>query len=398
MDIQFPGDFIWGCSTAAAQIETASDHNWKGLQSRDGHIFDRTTDHEKRRDQDIEYIARFGQVYRCSVDWARLQPAPFALFDEKVVAEYRSFFQQLNFMGIKVMLVLHHFSHPRWFEEAGAWLYEENINSYMDYVRQCTENFTEYISYWNTFNEPNVYAMNAYLLGNFPPKKKNRFTAANRVLNNMEIAHKVAYHFIKEKDNSDQVGISVNTAWMQGKNLPGIVLAFLSSYWFHHPGKDFFEVADFIGISYYAYVPFKPFPITEIDNPGKLEKLKIPHDRMWGYRPEGLGRAIRSFYKRYKKPVIITENGICTEDPEKRILAIRDYLRIIHQEIRNNIPVKGYFHWSAWDNFEWNLGPTYRFGLVHVDFDTMERSSTDAATYFSAIVKNNGFNEKLKED
>ena len=85
MRLQFPNDFFWGTSTAAAQIETASDHSFKGLRSKDGHIFDRTADHELRRDEDVEHIARFGTVYRCSVDWARLQTEPFGAFHQPLL-------------------------------------------------------------------------------------------------------------------------------------------------------------------------------------------------------------------------------------------------------------------------------------------------------------------------
>ena len=92
MTLTFPDDFAWGTATSAAQIESASDHNFRGLRARDGRIFERTTDHERRREADAVDIARFGTVYRCSVDWARLQTRAFAAFDKGVVAEYRAFF------------------------------------------------------------------------------------------------------------------------------------------------------------------------------------------------------------------------------------------------------------------------------------------------------------------
>src|SRR5690349_9708024 len=92
MYLSFPDGFLWGSATASAQVETASDHNWRGLRSQDGHVFERTTDHEKRREEDAGYISRFGSIYRCSVDWARLQSGPFEKFDPDVVAEYTSFF------------------------------------------------------------------------------------------------------------------------------------------------------------------------------------------------------------------------------------------------------------------------------------------------------------------
>ncbi|HNG91040.1 MAG TPA: family 1 glycosylhydrolase, partial [Saprospiraceae bacterium] len=125
--LAFPSHFFWGTSTAAAQVETATDHPWRGLLALDGYRFERTTDHERRRAEDAEYIARLGSVYRCGVDWCRLQPAPLAPFQAAVVAEYRTFFDLLRARGVSLMFVLHHFAHPNWFEEKGGWTQAANI-------------------------------------------------------------------------------------------------------------------------------------------------------------------------------------------------------------------------------------------------------------------------------
>lgn len=386
MLIQFPESFFWGSSTSVHQIETASDHSWLGFEAKDGSIFDRTIDHELRRAEDLEYICRFGKVYRCGVDWARLQIGPFYVFDQEVVKEYQQFFTQLRDRGMTVMLVLHHFANPIWFEERGGWLDENNISAFADYVQQCVLHFGKYVSYWNTFNEPNAYAAAAYLLGRFPPHKKS-LGKANRVLNFMGQAHQIGYDMIKDQHPFDQVGISFNTAWFQGVHPLGKVPAFLADHWFHRKASRYFTSVDFWGLSYYAYIPFNPKPITEIDNPGKLKKLGIPHDKMWGYKPAGLGQMLRRFYKWYKKPLIVIENGICTDDSKVRIQSIKDYLQMIDQVMAEGIPVKGYIHWSTFDNFEWNLGLSYRFGLVAVDPITKERSMTPAGEFYEEVTQ-----------
>lgn len=89
----------------------------------------------------------------------------------------------------------------------------------------------------------------------------------------------------------------------------------------------------------------------------------------------------------YKKPVIITENGICTNDDRKRVEAIRDYLKIVHELIQDGIDIRGYFYWSTWDNFEWALGPTYRFGLYGCDLETKERIKRHSAVVYSNITR-----------
>jgi beta-glucosidase len=388
MRLTFPKDFFWGTSTAAAQIETASNHNWKGLKSKDGHIFDRTIDHEKRRDEDAHHISRFGNVYRCGVDWARLQTEPYGKFDHTVVEEYQAFFKRLHEKDMSIMFVLHHFTNPLWFENKGGWLYEENVGYFSDFVKKCINNFGRYVSMWNTFNEPNVYAYNGYFNGNFPPHKKSYFKA-NEVLHNMGIAHKAAYTMLKVYDKSKPIGISLNTAFMEAKNIFGIPAAAFSDWWFIRRAASHFEMSDFWGLSYYANILFDPFPISEVHSPGKLEKLGIPHDKMWAYKPDGLMYILRYFHKKYGKKIIITENGICTNDSQKRIEAIKDYLQVIHNAIREGIYVQGYIHWSTFDNFEWDLGPTYPFGLMKIDPVTKDRIDTEAACFYEKVTKEN---------
>jgi len=389
MTLTFPDHFFWGTSTAAAQIETASEHNWKGLKAKDGYTFQRTTDHEKRRDEDLENIVQFGSVYRCGVDWARLQTAPFADFEPEVVEEYQVFFEQLNARGVRIMFVLHHFTNPLWFEKNGTWLKESNIAAFVDYAQQCIRHFGPYVFNWNTFNEPNVYAANGFFFGQFPPHKKSYFKA-NRVLKHLGMAHDIVYELIKTTYPNHPVGISLNTAYFKALHPLGKIPAWFSDWWFLKKAARPFQRLDYWGLSYYAYIPFTPMMVTELDHPGKLKKLGIPHDGMWGYHPEGLGIILRRFHKKYRKPIVITENGICTDDPQVRIQAIRDYVRVCHKAIQDGVDLRGYIHWSAWDNFEWNLGPTYRFGLVRVNIHTLERTMTDAGRFYAGLVRENG--------
>ncbi len=387
--LKFPKNFIWGTSTAAAQVETASEHNWKGFVAKDGYVFERTSDHEKRRSEDVAYIKKFGSIYRCGVDWARLQKAAFAPFELDVVEEYQQFFQELQDNGMQVMFVIHHFTNPLWFENNGSWENEDNIPAFVDYARKCIEHFADYVYTWNTFNEPNVYAVNGWFTGNFPPQKKS-LVKALAVLKRLGKAHDIVYDILKKETPDKRVGISLNSVWFDAKNILGVLPARFNDFIFNRKSSQYFQRLDYWGLSYYAYIPMGLTPITEIDNPGELAKMGIPHDKMWGYRPEGLERIIRRIHRWYGgKDIIITENGICTDDSQKRISSIKDYLSILHKLIGEGIPIKGYIHWSTWDNFEWNLGPTYRFGLVRIDLDTMERKMTEAGDFYSKVTKEN---------
>jgi beta-glucosidase len=389
MTLQFPDHFFWGSSTSAPQTETAFDHQWKGLKARDGFIFDRTTDHEKRRMEDAEFIKQFGTVYRCGVDWSKLQRAAFAPFEEDVVEEYQEFFAYLKDEGVGILLVLHHFANPVWFEKQGGWLREENIPVFLDFATRCMEAFGEWVVNWNTFNEPNVYAANCYLLGVFPPHKKGSLIKADRVLKHMSICHESLYKIFKERYPDKPVGISLNTAWFKGLNFLGRIPALLADWWFNRRAARFFELVDYWGLSYYAFIPFDPLPVTEVERPGRAARLGIRHDKMWCYYPQGFAKIIRRFHNKYHKPVIITESGICTDDPRERINNIKDYLKICHEALQQGVDLRGYIHWATWDNFEWNLGPTYRFGLVKVDLETMERTMTEAGLFYAQVIREN---------
>lgn len=389
MKLDFPEGFIWGTSTASAQIETASQHTWKGVQSRTGEIFDRTTDHEKRRPEDLEIIAHTGNAYRLSLDWARLQRSPYGEFHPEVVEEYRDWLKSLKERGIHVMLVLHHFADPKWFAAEGGFSKRKSIDIFLDFSRKMVQHFGEYADSWNTFNEPGGYMMMGYLLGIFPPWKKSYITL-RRVLNNMSTAHEGAYDIIKDSYPEAPVGISKHTMVYESESLLGNFSEWwINSFYLGTIPDKFARKADFQGLSYYGRVPLTPMPVSEIDTPGKLQERGVRHDKMWEYHPEGIATIIRQFWKRYGNPIWITENGLCTDDDSFRQESIRDYLKAIHSTIEDGIPVEAYFHWTTWDNFEWFLGPQYRFGLYHTDFKTMERSPKPSAELMSKIARSN---------
>jgi beta-glucosidase len=385
----FPEGFIWGTSTAAYQIETAFDHDWMGVKSRDGHVFHRTSDHELRRKEDAALIASLAPAYRMSLMWSRLQAAPFAPFNAEVVAEYRHFMEDLRAKGVRIMLVMHHFTHPLWFVKEGAWLNPRMVSAFVDHASQLIKYFGDLVSWWNTFNEPNVYVSNAYIMGEFPPFKKLSPNALG-VIRAMAGAHERIYVLIKKAYPDSPVGISHNCVDFYGLNTIGKLAAGVADYWFNEYIPSLFNPLDFFGMSYYARMGFDPAPVTWIDTPEKMTRLGLPHDGMWEYSPEGLGKFIRRYWNQYRLPVIITESGICTDRDEERISAIRDYLFQLGQCLKEGVPLNGYFFWSSFDNFEWNLGPTYRFGLYACDLLTKDRHPRPSAEFYRSVVRSNG--------
>jgi len=385
MQYIFPTDFIFGTSTAATQIETAFEHDWQGVKTKDGFVLDRTTDHELRFREDAQIIASLAPYYRMGLMWSKLQRTPLGEFDPDTVQSYRSFLDDLRSRGVRIMMVLHHFTNPIWFAKMGSWEKEENIRYWVDFCEKVVDEFGDYVSHWNTFNEPNVYASYGWLTGFFPPFKINPYLAG-KVVKNMGKAHDIVYDYIKSKRPDQPVGISHNAVVFSAENVLGWFPVRLSDWWFMEWIPAHFTKVDFFGMSYYARVPHDPMPITFLDTPEKMKQLGLRHDDIWEYHPEGLRTCIDRYWKKYKKPIIITENGVCDASDELRQKAILDYAKILHQALQDGIDIQGYFWWSTWDNFEWHLGPTKRFGLYSCDLKTKDRTERKSADIFRKLV------------
>ena len=384
MKISFSPQFIFGTSTSAYQIETAFEHDWLNIRSKDGNIFHRTTDHESNKYEDIDIIASLAPHYRMSMMWSKLQRKAYATFEPSAVSEYSGFLKALNERGVSVMMVIHHFANPLWFSESGGWENDQNIPAWVNFGEQLAEVFGKYIAMWNTFNEPNLYTTMAYVAGEFPPFQKN-LIKAHRVLKNIAEAHDLMYDILKRKTPGIPVGISHNCTSFGAENLFGYLPARITDWLYMSYPCGLFRRTDYFGMSYYARIGFDPFPATYVTDPQRIIKHGKEHDDMWEYYPQGLEENIMRFWREYKKPIYITENGICTRDDRKRIVAIGDYMKALSRAISKGADVRGYYHWTTWDNFEWNLGPSYNFGLYSIDPVSGTRKRKPSADLYSRL-------------
>jgi beta-glucosidase len=384
MRIAFPEHFIFGTSTAASQVETAFEHDWQGLKARDNFVFDRTTDHEKRLSEDAAIIASLAPGYRMSLQWSKLQREPFGNFHRETADTYHAFLKDLRSRRVSIMMVLHHFTNPLWFSKLGGWEKIENIPLWIDYAKKVVDEFGSYVTSWNTFNEPNVYASYGWITGFFPPFKISPFLAG-KVVKNMSLAHDRVYEYIKVRYPESPVGISHNATVFHAENLLGWFPARLADWWFMDWVPNHFTNVDFFGMSYYGRIPHDPMPITWLDTPHKMKDLGRRHDDIWEYHPEGMRTCLDRYWNRYKKPIIITENGVCDESDFLRLQAIQDYAGIVHKAIADGIDIRGYYFWSTWDNFEWHLGPSMRFGLYECDPQTMKRTPRPSAGLYASL-------------
>ena len=383
-EIRFPDYFRFGTSTSAVQIETAHGHDWEGFIARDQARFQRTTDHELLWKSDLDIIASLAPAYRMSLMWSKLQQSAFQPLDSGACRHYHGLLQGLRNKNVEIMMVIHHFSNPNWFAERGGWTARDSAVVWMDYVKRLVDEFGCYTRLWNTFNEPNLYVSMAYLAGQFPPQRTS-LRLMWKALGNIRDAHTQAYNYLHQIQPDCRVGISHNAAVLEPENLFGRLPAALADWWYMKFLPDCFQLSDFFGMSYYARIGFDPFPITWLDSPQKIRSSGKAHDDMWEYHPDGLLACLRRFHLQYRKPIMITENGVCTNNDEFRIQAITDYALIIHRAIEEGIDVRAYYHWSAWDNFEWHLGPSYRFGLYGYDPNSQVRIRKASADHYAKL-------------
>ncbi|HHU49168.1 MAG: glycoside hydrolase family 1 protein [Caldicoprobacterales bacterium] len=411
---RLPPDFLMGSATSGAQIEGGdANSNWYAW-CQQGKIKDQTTcfranDHWNRYREDIGLMVQLNhKVYRMGIEWSRIEPAE-GQFNQEVLAHYRDEITLLLEKGIQPLVTLHHFSHPIWLEERGGFEDPRILTQFRHYVRYVVEGLGDLVSEFITINEPNVYAVQGYYFGTWPPANKN-IRLALRVMKNMALCHISAYRLIheirKEKGWPGQTMVGVANHMRifdpyNKRNPLDRMAARVMDYLFQDAltksmadgclraplgtgaplGKGKF--LDFFGLNYYTRdaVRFRGF-----------QNLVMPNtpvnDLGWEIYPEGLSRLCTRIYEQYRVPIWITENGTCDENDNFRSRYIYEHLREVAKLCRNGIPIERYYHWTLMDNFEWAEGESARFGLIHVDYNTQKRTIRESGSFYAQICKN----------
>lgn len=426
---ELPKEFLLGSATAATQIEGGdTNNNWYywSLAGKVGNGESSLTgaDHYRRYTEDIELLSELHQeCYRMSIEWSRIEPKQ-GEWSTEGVEHYRDEFRRLIKAGIKPLVTLHHFSCPQWFQEKGGWLSKDAVEGFMRFVDFSIKSFGDLVSEWCTINEPNVFANDTYMDGKYPPGSHGDIAAYMKVTKNLILVHLKSYKLIhkirKEHGFSGEtkVGFAHHLAVFEPLNSHPLAKlgCFLSDYLFHEiqmkgfvEGKLVFPLGtgtpegkgifcDFIGINYYSrhlfqasYNPGNLFAIPMVD-PLCPESHK--NDLGWEIYPEGLYKVCHRAWDKYKLPIYITENGIPDEKDEKREEYIVDHLAQIRRLLDEGVGVERYYHWSFLDNLEWNDGYGPRFGLVEVDYKTMERKPRPSARKYAEMCKTKRIEKK----
>jgi beta-glucosidase len=382
--LNFPRHFLWGAATAPTQIEGHVQNEWTNVVARDGNTCRLACDSYHRYAEDVEWLVKLGvKAYRMGVEWSRLQSAPGAALNQKELARYCDLLDRLKQAGIEPMVVLHHFSNPPWITASGGWLNRKTVDAFVDYVGKLVGVLRGHVRLWNTFNEPDTYASNTYLLGEFPPFLKRRFLAFRTVIANMGEAHERACRIIRAQGSEVGpvgVGFSKNWTWFHPfrnttpwDHCLAAMCDAIFNQWVLRAflGGRRKDASTFLGLNYYGRVRFANLralvPVNGLC-PQRLAGMGVVCDDMFERHPGGLETILKRLHRRYGLPVYLTEHGAASADDEFRARDLKENLAALHRAISHGVDVRGFFYWSLLDNFEWQFGFSKKFGLIAVDF------------------------------
>jgi beta-glucosidase len=450
--IEFPGGFLWGAATASYQIEGAAFEGGRGPTVWDtfshtegkvarGDTGDVACDHYHRVESDVAMMADLGlQTYRFSIAWSRVMPEGRGRVNSEGLAFYHRLVELLLQHDITPCATLFHWDLPQGLEELGGFRSRDTVSWFGDYAALMAREFGDMVSMWSTFNEPWCYAYLGHASGYHAPgltDPKAAITVAHHEL----LAHGLALQAMRAERSGLDLGIVINPSNVVSEGNPPApadqirrIDAIHNRWWFDAALKgtypadildDFGPLADaiqegdleqiaqpldWIGINYYFDILVRGTSGDEptnrmrsyptVSGVTETETRPVHTDMGWPITPDGFTELLVRLHNDYPNlpPVYITENGCAYDDPvvdgrcpdPRRIDYLDLHLRAVKDAIDKGVDVRGYYQWSLMDNFEWALGFAKRFGIVHVDFESLERTPKDSAYWYRDVIKRNG--------
>lgn len=399
-EYKFPEGFKWGSATSAHQIEGNNNNDWTEWEKGRPEEFrsGKACDSYNRYEEDFDIAKKLNQnIHRFSIEWSRIEPEE-GRFDFEAMKHYEGLVKSLRERGIEPMITLWHFSNPIWFAKAGGFLNKKSPEYFTRYAKYVVDNLKSDVRLWITFNEADsVYPGFAYLKAVWPPHQKRSILKYFRFINNVIKAHTLAYRELKKiysvsqsSDNASpttshniEIGVTINNTFsISGNNFIQKIIGRIYNYYRNLYFIKNVPHYDFIGLNYYH---------LDRKSPGSfnvLPRQDIMPEMGWEIYPKGIYHSLLQI-KKFKKPIYITENGISDATDQKRDKFIKDHLYWTWKAIQEGIDIRGYLYWSLLDNFEWHLGFTPRFGLVEVDYNTLERRIRPSAFEYSKVCETN---------
>ena len=420
----FPRGFLWGTATSSHQVEGNNSNNdwwiWEQEQGRimQGHKSGKACDWLGGRwQEDLDRAAEGGQnAHRLSIEWSRVEPSP-AVWHDSALDYYRQIIKGALDRGLIPMVTLHHFTNPQWVAEQGGWLNPQIVAIFERYVRKVVSALHDLVGLWVTINEPNVYFFLAYLEGGFPPGKKD-LKSLPQVIKHMVMAHAAAYHAIHDIQPESLVGLAHHyrgfhpanprnslDRWLarfRSENFNNVFPRAVTNgrirtpFWKGHVTQAA-GTQDYFGLNYYTveHCAFNLLhPMNAFQRGVYPEGADLSPTGYIANEPEGMWEAL-CWAHRFNLPIFITENGV--EDAESTIRPryLAAHIRQVWRAVNFNWRVRGYFHWSLVDNFEWERGWTQRFGLWALDIGTQQRKKRPSADLYAEICKANGLSSEM---
>jgi beta-glucosidase len=387
MTTTFPDGFLWGTATAAHQVEGANWNNdWWAWEHAEGTACVEASgdacDHYWRYPSDLDLLRDLGfRSYRFSLEWSRIEPEE----GEWSLAQLDHYSRMLDACVERDLLpvvTFHHFTTPRWAVADGGWTNPVTAERFARFCERAVERLGDRIGMACTINEPNVVTTIGYLVGAFPPGRVQDLDGYVQATETLVAAHGRAFEALKAGPGDFPVGLTLSMSDWGAE--PGHEDK-IAEYRSHHEDV-YLEAArgdDYFGVQAYSR--------TRVGADGVLgpeagvEVLPMGYE----YWPTAAEAAIRHAAEIVDIPLYVTENGIGTDDDDQRVRYLRDSLEGVARTIADGLDVRGFFHWSLLDNFEWAFGYQMRFGLVGVDRSTQERTVKSSARWLSEVVRTN---------
>lgn len=419
--IQFPRGFVWGVASSSHQVEGGCSNNqWSAWESqgriKSGDHVGLACDWWRNAEQDFDRAQELGiNALRLSVEWSRIEPEE-GRWDVSAIGRYRAMLKALEQRRIRPFVTLHHFTNPLWFEGKGAFQSPQSIELFQRFTHRVVAELGDLCNDWTTFNEPNVYSALGYFLGEFPPGRRGHFLQAALVTRNLCLSHAAAYRTIHGLQPKANVGWAQHVVVFKPRRPESDIDRWLTAFVDRRFNDNFAEsilygrapfplnkirqnladvkdTCDYIGINYYSRLRAglalnSPrtlfFQLTVPPHkPQGDSGVEIPYGEAY---PKGLRRAAKRFAE-FHKPIYILENGVPDRDDRIRPWVMRAAVKQMRKLLAAGIDLRGYFHWSLTDNFEWNEGWHLRFGLIELDPVTQQRKARPSAQVYAEIIR-----------
>jgi beta-glucosidase len=441
----FPPGFLWGTATAAYQVEGGAMADGAGMSIWDrfahtprmihgGDTGDVACDQYHLYRQDVDLMAELGlKAYRFSISWSRVLPHGRGAANPAGLDYYQRLVDALLDKGVEPLPTLYHWDLPAALDDRGGWLNPDVADWFGDYARLMFNALDGRVKTWATLNEPWVVTDGGYLHGALAPGHRNRFEAPIATHNLMrahgtavkayraEGRHRIGLvvnlepKYPASNDAADVAAVARAEAYMNRQYLdaafhgryPEEMAEIFGEAWPNWPAEDFALIAqpiDWLGVNYYTRnVTRHDAANWPLAAASVRQRQATYTETNWEVFPQGLTDTLLWVKARYGDiPIMITENGAAFFDPPAaedgrvqdplRTEYLRKHILAVRDAIARGVKVEGYMVWSLLDNLEWSLGYSKRFGIVHVNFETQQRTPKDSARFYAEVIAANGAN------